>query len=200
MLFCIFSYFGSYFFSVKYIIRNTKNMQTVNYYRDPFDLPDYLKFSQFLADINNEKPSKNSTYKKNMLTLNAVLLVASPDNDEIVVPRTSPWFDFFEPKSDSEVQNYNDTDGYKGDWIGLQTLFDSGRLIFRSVNCKFILFLCLSLFCMYVCMYVCFFFFFHFFIFIFFLNSFQHLGTHQDIPRDDCKVFYDLYTKPLLNN
>jgi len=129
------------------------------YWKDPFNLEDYLYYSQFLADINNERDQKNQTYKKNMLSLNSFLLVASPDYDEIVVPRTSPWFDFFFPNSESKVQNFNDTDMYKGDFFGLKSLFESNRLLIRSANC-----------------------------------------SHMDFPDNSCKIWYDLYTKPLLNN
>lgn len=39
--------------------------------RDPYDLPTYLEKSIFLADINNARTEKNSTYKKNIMSLNA---------------------------------------------------------------------------------------------------------------------------------
>ncbi len=36
------------------------------YYRNPADYEKYLEFSNFLADINNERPIKNEQYKANI--------------------------------------------------------------------------------------------------------------------------------------
>ena len=33
------------------------------YWKDPFLYEDYVKYNIFLADINNERPAKNQTYK-----------------------------------------------------------------------------------------------------------------------------------------
>ena len=51
------------------------------------------------------------------------------------------------------------TPRYLGNWLGLQTLDQAGRVQLRQTNCP-----------------------------------------HQDLPRDVCKKWYDLYTQPLLNN
>lgn len=48
-----------------------------NYWRDPMRLDLYRSASTFLADINNENLRKNSTYKRNLLSLDAMVLVRS---------------------------------------------------------------------------------------------------------------------------
>jgi len=128
------------------------------YWKDPFEYDLYLKYSHFLADINNERSTKNSTYKENILKLNRMLLIYST-TDKIVIPKTSPWFQFYQINSDTTVVEWNQTSQYKEDWIGTRTLYQTGRLLHESVPCG-----------------------------------------HQDIPRSDCKQYYDRYTKPLLNN
>jgi palmitoyl-protein thioesterase len=128
------------------------------YWKDPYHYPKYLTDNIFLADINNERPVKNATYKKNLLSLNALVLQYSPI-DTIVVPNTSPVFQFFAVNQSSTVVPLNETDSYVYDWIGLQSLHKDGRLHTYEVNC-----------------------------------------THQDFPRDDCKPFYDQFTRPFLNN
>jgi len=129
------------------------------YWKDPFNYQDYLSSNIFLADINNEKSQKNSTYKKkNIESLNAYSLVYST-NDRIVIPNVSPWFNFFENGQDSKVFDFKHSDQYLKNFIGLRTLYDKKKLYFFSVPCG-----------------------------------------HQDIPRDDCKKYYTLYTKQFLNN
>jgi hypothetical protein len=47
---------------------------------DPFALDKYVDRNIFLADINNEGPNKNPTYKKNVLTLdNFVMSYSTAD-------------------------------------------------------------------------------------------------------------------------
>lgn len=72
---------------------------------------------------------------------------------------SSPWFQFFYLNQSTNVQPFNMTPGYLGNWLGLQTLDVAGRVQLRQTNCP-----------------------------------------HQDLPRDVCKKWYDLYTQPLLNN
>ena len=95
----------------------------------------YLEANIFLADINNERAIKNSTYKAHMKALNTYALCYS-ELDTIVIPRTSPWFQFYEIGSDTKVVDWNQTEAYSEDWIGLRTLQESGRLLRWSVPCS----------------------------------------------------------------
>jgi len=104
------------------------------YWKDPFAYDDYLKFSTFLPDINNERPLKNATYKKNILSLNKMLLIYS-EVDEVVVPNSSPWFQSYVLGQDVDVVPFRKTDQYLQDWLGLQTLDKEDRLIMESVPC-----------------------------------------------------------------
>eukprot|EP00035_Acanthoeca_spectabilis_P037041 m.43264 g.43264 ORF g.43264 m.43264 type:complete len:304 (-) comp8407_c0_seq1:1684-2595(-) len=104
------------------------------YWRDPMNYTSWLKYNKFLADINNLRLIKNSTYKANMASLNAFLMMYTT-KDGIVVPKDSPWFDFFAEGSDKVIVPLRETEGYLGDWIGLKTLDKSGRLILNKCNC-----------------------------------------------------------------
>eukprot|EP01125_Pyxidicula_operculata_P021320 TRINITY_DN8151_c0_g1_i1.p1 TRINITY_DN8151_c0_g1~~TRINITY_DN8151_c0_g1_i1.p1 ORF type:complete len:302 (-),score=57.61 TRINITY_DN8151_c0_g1_i1:76-981(-) len=104
------------------------------YWKDPFNYNAYLNSSIFLADINNEKPTKNSQYKKNILSLNTMLLIYS-ETDNIVIPKTSPWFQTYAVGQDTNVPSLQSTDQYVQDWLGLRTLDQSGRLQLKSVPC-----------------------------------------------------------------
>lgn len=104
------------------------------YWKDPFNYQDYLKYSGFLADINNEKPEKNQTYKNNLIALNHMRLIYST-TDNIVIPPQSPWFYFYKQGSDTDVEKLKDSQQWSGDWLGLQTLSKAGKLSFDSVPC-----------------------------------------------------------------
>jgi len=128
------------------------------YWKDPYEYDEYLEYSLFLADINNERTTKNATYKANIISLNRMSLIYST-TDNIVIPKESPWFEFFAIDSDYIIEQWNQTHQYIDDWLGLQTLYKAGKLLHYSVPCG-----------------------------------------HQDIPRSSCKQYYDMYSRPLLNN
>ncbi|KAI5955897.1 hypothetical protein KGF54_001399 [Candida jiufengensis] len=52
-----------------------KNIIPAQYFRDPYELDNYLKYSYFLADINNERDDKNKTYTKNFSSINKLVLI-----------------------------------------------------------------------------------------------------------------------------
>ncbi len=54
----------------------------------------YLAHNTFLADINNERPAKNATYRANLASLEKLVLFRFKD-DVTVVPRDSAWFGFY---------------------------------------------------------------------------------------------------------
>lgn len=128
------------------------------YWKDPYNIAGYLGYNTFLADLNNERPQKNATYKANIMSLNSYLILYSTI-DEIVVPTLSPWFYFYKDYSETEIVELRNSTQYLEDWLGLRTLDQAGKLILHSVDCY-----------------------------------------HQDVPRDTCKQWYDLYSKQLLNN
>ncbi|KAI5283862.1 Palmitoyl-protein thioesterase 1 [Ascosphaera aggregata] len=102
------------------------------YFRDPEELDNYLQYSTFLADINNERAIKNEGYKKNMQRLNhfAMMMFA---NDTVVVPKESAFFaDVY--KTAQKVVPLRQRDIYKQDWIGLKTLDEAGKLSFEVVE------------------------------------------------------------------
>jgi len=106
------------------------------YWKDPFDFGDYLQYSHFIADINNERDVKNKTYRDNIISLNTMVLIYSTI-ENIVIPATSPWFQFYDVGHDdaSSVKALKDTDQYKQDWLGLQTLDVKNKLKLYSIDC-----------------------------------------------------------------
>ena len=59
-----------------------------DYWKDVSDESKYLSKNRWLADMNNEKSTKNATYVANMKSLDNLVLVEAL-NDTIVVPHSS---------------------------------------------------------------------------------------------------------------
>ena len=72
-------------------------------------------------------------YKENLLKLQKLVLVKF-NEDSVVDPRGTEWFDYYEPGQGQRMLPYNETDLYKEDWIGLKTLNEDGRVDFLSVE------------------------------------------------------------------
>lgn len=101
-------------------------ISVAGYWRDPYQLDKYMKRCRFLPDINNELPTRNETYRMNMLKLNAFVMTYS-DVDEIVTPGQSGWFLGYEPKS-LIVEAWNQSRQFTEDILGLRTLWEQGKI------------------------------------------------------------------------
>jgi palmitoyl-protein thioesterase len=100
------------------------------YFKDNDNYEEYIEKSLFLADINNERETKNPLYKENMLKLNKFVM-AKFEEEDMVVPPTSAWFGWID-----DLENpisLNETETYKNDWIGLQTMDKQNKLDFITV-------------------------------------------------------------------
>ena len=106
------------------------------YFRDPQEMDSYLESSNFLADVNNERETKNATYKKNLAKLENFVMFLFED-DETVVPKESAWFAEVVEAEEGMKKNVTDLKDrpiYKEDWIGLRELDEKGALVFESVE------------------------------------------------------------------
>lgn len=112
------------------------------YYRDPDQLDNYLKYNTFLPYINNELPDAlNRTYARNLATLSHLVLVLF-SKDVTVVPKESAWFgSFATPDPDDDDAHSQDEKTivpmrlqplYQHDWIGLRTLDETGRVVLET--------------------------------------------------------------------
>ncbi|KAI1175389.1 palmitoyl-protein thioesterase 1 [Nemania sp. FL0916] len=98
------------------------------YFRDPADLDSYLAHSNFLADINNERPLKNETYARHIAALDHLVMYMFED-DTTVVPKETAWF---EDVNGAESTPLRARKLYQEDWIGLRALDRKGGLVFRT--------------------------------------------------------------------
>lgn len=102
------------------------------YYKPVGETDLYLNHSNFLADINNERPHKNELYKKRLSSLEKFVMVLFKD-DVTVIPKESGWF-ASKNETSGEVTLLKDRKIYKEDWIGLKTLDKKGGLVFEEVD------------------------------------------------------------------
>lgn len=93
---------------------------------------EYLEYSNFLADINNERELKNVTYAKNLASLDRFVMYVF-DEDTTVIPKESGWFAQTNMTS-GEVTRLQDRQIYKEDWIGLKSLDEKGGLYFKTTD------------------------------------------------------------------
>lgn len=77
--------------------------------QDPYALSQYEKHNIFLADINNDRPAKNSTYKENLASLQRFVMFRFTE-DITIVPRESAWFGFY---NGTQLLTMQDTALYK---------------------------------------------------------------------------------------
>jgi palmitoyl-protein thioesterase len=122
------------------------------YYRDPANLETYLSANQFLPYINNEiQESRNGTYKRNLASLNNLVLVMFTE-DKTVIPKESSWFgaevvneerkhgasqiSFSIPKQLLQTERVmvpmRSQPIYLENWIGLRDLDDRAAIIFEE--------------------------------------------------------------------
>lgn len=106
------------------------------YWRDPLNYDMYLNSSGFLADVNNERNTKNHTYRRNLVSSTGQIHLVEAGDDHIVVPKRSAHFEFFAVGQDTVILNLTQTPGFLGDWIGLKTLLTQGRLHLHTVPCS----------------------------------------------------------------
>lgn len=104
------------------------NLVPAQYFRDPKEYDKYLAYSNFLADINNERELKNMTYKANLEKLDRFVMYMF-ENDTTVIPKETSWF--AEVDEEGAVQDLRDRELYKEDWLGLKSLDKKGALEFK---------------------------------------------------------------------
>ncbi|KAI0399693.1 palmitoyl-protein thioesterase 1 [Xylaria palmicola] len=98
------------------------------YFRDPADLDAYLAHSNFLADINNERPAKDPAYARNLAALDHLVLYVFAD-DATVIPKETGWF---ADVDGADITPLRARRLYEEDWIGLRALDRKGGLHFRT--------------------------------------------------------------------
>ncbi|KAF2861589.1 alpha/beta-hydrolase [Piedraia hortae CBS 480.64] len=91
---------------------------------------EFFEYSNFLADVNNERESKDWRYKTAIAGLEQFVMFVFGE-DELVVPKESGWFGEVNVTT-GEVVSVREREVYKRDWLGLRVLDERGGLVFRT--------------------------------------------------------------------
>jgi len=111
----------------------TAKLSFAGYWKEVDNEPQYLQESTFLADINNERDSKNQTYAQRLTSLNKYVLVMAL-NDTVVIPQESEQHGFWKwnDTTHTEVEGIFQTQAFQENWLGLYTLFQNNKLDFYN--------------------------------------------------------------------
>ncbi|KAJ7647520.1 palmitoyl-protein thioesterase [Roridomyces roridus] len=123
-----------------------ENLVQAQYFRDPANLAAYYAANHFLTSINNELvDSRNTTYARNLASLNTLVLIKFTE-ERTVVPAESSWFgsEIVEDdvaygsqhvlESGRTMLSMREQPLYQEDWIGLRELDERGGIEF--LECK----------------------------------------------------------------
>jgi palmitoyl-protein thioesterase len=124
----------SYTFAYSYLMQHFVSF--AGYWKDPLHYQEYLNGNIFLPYLNNEITHQdNDLFKENISNLATMVLVQSTE-DEVVVPRASCHFGFYDIGSLTHITSLYDSPLYQDDLLGLKTLDESGRLHLLFAHCS----------------------------------------------------------------
>merc|ERR1712062_692048 len=95
----------------------------------------YLSQNQWLKDRNNDVKTKDLRRAQRMASLNTYMASAGSE-DTVVQPGESAWHTFWPWGKRSGVIDPRQTESYEGDWLGLKTLDQQGKLILNMYEGK----------------------------------------------------------------
>jgi palmitoyl-protein thioesterase len=124
-------YFNKIVGSAVYFSLVQNHVGPAGYFKDITNYQNYLSYSSFLADLNNERSEKNQTYKERFSNLEKVVLIKFSE-DTMIIPKETAWFQFYD--SNHEVQDIEETDFYKQDFIGLRKLTEENKINLNTIE------------------------------------------------------------------
>lgn len=122
---------GVYYYSDTsiYSPKSQKQFSFTNYWKDPYNMPLYLKNCSFLPRLNGEIETDLSLYDK----VKTFVMVWSPF-DEIIRPKESGKYEFYKENSNIVVP-FLFSDSFKKNNIGIKSMFLEGRIKFIQTDC-----------------------------------------------------------------
>jgi palmitoyl-protein thioesterase len=93
----------------------------------------YLEYSNFLADLNNERAEKSAEYAHNLGRARDFAMYVF-EEDETIIPKESAWFSDVDTREGGEgnVTLLRERALYREDWLGLKQIDARGGLHFRT--------------------------------------------------------------------
>jgi palmitoyl-protein thioesterase len=125
-----------YAYKLFYMYPMQKYISIASYWRDPLHHEEYLDQCLFLPHANNEIPHiYHDVYKENIESLEQFVVLKS-NKEDIITPAESCHFGFYYEGSNRHIEPFLESKQYTDNLMGLKTLYDQGKLIFKSVECS----------------------------------------------------------------
>ncbi|CAH8603813.1 unnamed protein product [Schistosoma mattheei] len=115
--------YGAY---IKFIQSHVVQAQ---YWHDPLEEDVYRKYSQFLADINQENEI-NEIYREKLRNIQRLVLVKFSGDTIVIQKNLKQWFGFYQNGSSTNITTLQDSILYTEDRLGLRELNKRGDLHF----------------------------------------------------------------------
>jgi palmitoyl-protein thioesterase len=124
----------------KFVYRDwfQKNLGPSGYFKYRYAYSSYLKYSTFLAELNNEKEEKDENITKRFKSLESVMLIKNK-GDSVITPLESTWFEFYDNNGDY-ILPLQESYFYKADFIGLRYLIENNRVKFVEFEGEHVIF------------------------------------------------------------
>ena len=106
------------------------------YWKNTKDQAGFKTKSKLLADVLNERDTKNASVAENWKNLENLVLIEA-EKDTMIVPKESAQFGMWKwgtSGEDAPIVAMKDSEGYQGDWIGLKTLDEAGKIHMSSFD------------------------------------------------------------------
>jgi len=124
------TFFGQYLIYLPFL---EKLYAPIAYFRTPSTEFLYRKLNKFLAVLNNESFSNedNEINKISFKKLEKIVLIKFK-KDELVSPKESAWFQKYD--SNNQVEDLENSDFYKNDYLGLRYLNENKKIKFYEID------------------------------------------------------------------
>lgn len=110
-----------------------KTVVPAQYFRDPNHYENYLKYSNFLADVNLERSGLFQKDAKDRFSKLRRLALVCFSQDKTLVPKESAFFQDINPHTGS-INGFENTRLFQENLIGLQLLHSEGKIEFFIVD------------------------------------------------------------------
>jgi palmitoyl-protein thioesterase len=114
-----------YFSMVQHIIGPAGYFKDVSHYKN------YLTYSSFLPDLNNERQDKNDSYKERFSNLEKIVLIKFSE-DSMIIPKETAWFQFYDESH--KLLPLEESEFYKNDFIGVKKLNEEKKIQFVEIE------------------------------------------------------------------
>lgn len=124
-----------YAYKLFYLYPIQKYISIASYWKDPLHHEEYMSQCLFLPHANNEvEHVYNEVYRENIESLDYFVMVNS-DAEEMITPSASCHFGFYQIGSNRHIQPFLESEQYHNNLLGLKTLYDQDKLLFKTAHC-----------------------------------------------------------------